>query len=281
MSIFTPRAQVSSVIGWVIGKIVAGIKVCGRHPLAAGVFALLGLIALLLSVAGYRLDRQEAQDTTELIVGLKNDLVQNDHFDWITIELTNSFDKFEQKNGVGYCTPPETLSLDTTRDFVEFLLKHQGKIAVVDFTWEVQECQILEKTEISTLDDKPVVLTMRAGHYSDYAANVHKYKHLDVGSSYVEKAENVFSSAFTIYFETKYTHKNLVDEYIVTLWPPVSELHAHNHFADEYGLNKIVGLFKVKVTHGGGIGIELVPVEAIDVDKYERTLELIESEREK
>lgn len=47
------------------------VEFCGKHPFATGLFALLSVVGLALSIVGYRQDREEALSTTEQV-----DLVQ-------------------------------------------------------------------------------------------------------------------------------------------------------------------------------------------------------------
>lgn len=55
------------------------VEFCGRHRFLTGLFALLSVAALLLSIVGYRLDRQEATDTSTQVqrVEEKIDMIVN------------------------------------------------------------------------------------------------------------------------------------------------------------------------------------------------------------
>ena len=44
-----------------------GVEFCGKHPFVTGLFALIGLIGLVLSVVGFQIDREEATSTTEQV----------------------------------------------------------------------------------------------------------------------------------------------------------------------------------------------------------------------
>lgn len=48
------------------------IEFCGKHPFVTGLFAILSLIGLLLTVVGYRLDRDEAQSTATQVQRVEN-----------------------------------------------------------------------------------------------------------------------------------------------------------------------------------------------------------------
>lgn len=51
-----------------------GVEYCGKHPFATGLFALVGVVGLLISVYGFTLDRQEASDTSQQVVSLEDDV---------------------------------------------------------------------------------------------------------------------------------------------------------------------------------------------------------------
>jgi len=44
-----------------------GVEFCGKHPFATGLFAILGIIGLIISLKGYNRDRQEAEATTNQV----------------------------------------------------------------------------------------------------------------------------------------------------------------------------------------------------------------------
>ena len=50
------------------------IEFCGRHPFATGLFALLGIVGLVLSIQGYILDRSESRQTTKDIISVSDSL---------------------------------------------------------------------------------------------------------------------------------------------------------------------------------------------------------------
>jgi len=50
----------------------SAIEFCGKHPFVTGLFAIMSLLGLVLSVIGYRLDRDEAQSTTNQVQRVEN-----------------------------------------------------------------------------------------------------------------------------------------------------------------------------------------------------------------
>ena len=60
------------------GRSFSGMRVliefCGEHPFATGLFAILSVIGLVLSIVGYLLDRSEAQATTEQITNVQEEI---------------------------------------------------------------------------------------------------------------------------------------------------------------------------------------------------------------
>ncbi|WP_298495596.1 hypothetical protein [uncultured Algibacter sp.] len=50
------------------------IEMCGRHPFATGLFALLGIAGLYLSIHGFMVDRAESKQTTEDIISISDSL---------------------------------------------------------------------------------------------------------------------------------------------------------------------------------------------------------------
>lgn len=57
-------ACLGSIVMGVAQRIKSGIELCGRHPFVTGLFALLSIVGLLLSIISYRLDRKEAISAT-------------------------------------------------------------------------------------------------------------------------------------------------------------------------------------------------------------------------
>ncbi|WP_156776869.1 hypothetical protein [Nitrococcus mobilis] len=53
------------------GSAHAFVEFCGRHPFATGLFALLSVAGLILSIVGYYLDRQEATSTTGQVLRIE------------------------------------------------------------------------------------------------------------------------------------------------------------------------------------------------------------------
>lgn len=51
-----------------------GVEFCGKHPFATGLFAILSLIGLVLTIVGYNLDRSESIATTKQIQQVKNEI---------------------------------------------------------------------------------------------------------------------------------------------------------------------------------------------------------------
>jgi len=50
------------------------IEFCGKHPFATGLLAILGIIGFIISVKGYRVDRQEAESTTQQVESVSNQI---------------------------------------------------------------------------------------------------------------------------------------------------------------------------------------------------------------
>jgi hypothetical protein len=57
------QSKAGTVIIGVARQTHSAIEFCGKHPFVTGLFAILSVVGLLLTVVGYRLDRNEAQST--------------------------------------------------------------------------------------------------------------------------------------------------------------------------------------------------------------------------
>ncbi|MBA1444848.1 MAG: hypothetical protein M3H12_14815 [Chromatiales bacterium] len=54
-------------VSYVLDYVQRGVEFCGKHPFATGLFAIFGLVGLLLSFVGFQMDREEASATTEQV----------------------------------------------------------------------------------------------------------------------------------------------------------------------------------------------------------------------
>ena len=57
-----------------LGLIHSAIELCGKHPFATGLFAILGIIGLAVSIVGYKKDREEAVQTTDQVAGVSEQI---------------------------------------------------------------------------------------------------------------------------------------------------------------------------------------------------------------
>lgn len=62
-----PETPVTTKLG---RSVKSGIEFCGKHPFATGLFALVGVLGLMVSIYGFSLDRVEARETGDQIVDL-------------------------------------------------------------------------------------------------------------------------------------------------------------------------------------------------------------------
>jgi hypothetical protein len=63
-----PKSKsLAQAIASYVGMARAAIEFCGRHPFVTGLLALLSIAGLILSIISYRLDRQDAQSTTDQV----------------------------------------------------------------------------------------------------------------------------------------------------------------------------------------------------------------------
>ena len=70
-----PHRSIKMKLKAVLVVIRTSIEFFGRHPFVTGLLALLSIVGLLLSIAGYRSDRRESRDSTEQVAGV-NDTVK-------------------------------------------------------------------------------------------------------------------------------------------------------------------------------------------------------------
>lgn len=250
----------------------SAVELCGRHPLASGVVAILGIGGLILSVVGFQFDRQDAAQTTEQISDLRQDLVKEDVFKLASLHLSGTPYEFRSADSVTYCAPANASFTSAASDFFAVIMANQNEVVFLDFGVDLGECNILEDAPPS--EDTEMQVTLKAGHYMDFSSAVYAYAHPGLNPEYVEKSQDRYSPAFVVYFDRVNTTTRKAEEYVATFWPPLSELRSYTYNADEYGLNLVSGLFRIVISSAsGGYGIELLPVEAIDFAKYERTLE--------
>ncbi|MEO1495158.1 MAG: hypothetical protein AAFV19_23690 [Pseudomonadota bacterium] len=247
------------------------IEFCGKHPFATGIIAILGIAGLVLSIVGFSLDRQDAADTTEQIADLRKDVVKENVLPWQALRLTNAPLDYTRKGDVTFCSARTNGFVEQAGAFIDFVMQNQGATVFLDFGVNLEECRIYE--EISEPAGSALRQTLQVGHYSDFSSVVYAYKHPGLDPAYIEKSRDIYSPAFVLYFERFDTDRRKADQYIATFWPPLSQLRSYSYGADEYGLNLVSGLFKITLSSAsGGYGIELLPVEAIDFARYERTL---------
>lgn len=79
-----------------------GIEFIGKHPFATGLFALIGLFGLGLSIVGYKFDRTEAALTTEQISRVETKI------DEVRVAVSSSY-KVPKIVGLGYDLARELL----------------------------------------------------------------------------------------------------------------------------------------------------------------------------
>ena len=133
----------------------SAIEFCGKHPFVTGLFAILGIIGLLISINGYRLDRKESYETSQqiqkiehLIAGdaedkdLENILVGK--WDFVLEKNTIAEDLYGTVSKTYHFTPDlkydasGNMSVFNENVSAKFTLKEQG-------TWMVKD-QILYTT---------------------------------------------------------------------------------------------------------------------------------------
>ena len=252
----------------------SAIEFCGQHPFATGLLAIFSIAGLILSVLGFQFDRQEAADTTDQISNLREDIVRDDTFNSISFALEAAQYEYRSTNNVSLCSPRDEAFASKANDFFKFLLDNQGETVFLNFSINLEECNIIEyeNHNQSTSTEN----TIKAAHYIDFSSHVYEYKHIGLNNEYLEKAKNVYSPAFVLELDKVNNSTRRADTYVATFWPPLSELRSYRYNADEYGQNLISGLFKIFISSASGAyAIELLPVEAVDFDKYERTVELL------
>ncbi len=250
----------------------SAIEFCGQHPFATGLLAIFGIAGLILSVVGFQFDRQEAAETTDQISNLRDEIVRDDTFNSILFDLTAAQYEYRSVNNVSFCSPRDETLASKANEFFEFLMDNQDTTVFLNFSINLDECSVIEYQTYN--QSTSIENTIKAAHYLDFSSYVYEYRHIGLNSEYIEKAKNVYSPAFVLYFDRINKSTRRADEYTATFWPPLSELRSYRYNADEYGLNIISGLFKIFISSAsGGYAIELLPVEAVDFDKYERTVE--------
>lgn len=250
----------------------SGIELCGRHPLLTGSIAILGLLGVALSIFGFQLDRQEAIETSEQISDLRDQIVRDDIFAWTSFLMIDSPYDYKRVNDLSYCsTRTEDFAIKAD-DFFDFLMRNQGSTVFLNFGVDLDECNIFE--DVVTPQSTDIKLSLRTAHYLRFSSNIYEYKHFGLNPDYIEKSQNPYSPAFVVEFSRTDLAARTGEDYVATFWPPLDELQSFRYNADEYGLNIISGLFKIVISSASGAyAIELLPVEAVDFDKFSRTLQ--------